>query len=125
MKDTAFWFFALAALCVTGGMIWGIQMAATGDHGMVGAHAHLNLVGWVTMALFGLYYRATPGAAASGLARVHLILAVAGVALLVPGIALAVTGQGEILAIVGSFVTLASMLVFVFTVFRHGLGAAA
>ena len=125
MKDTAFWFFALAALCVTGGMIWGIQMAASGDHTMVGSHAHLNLVGWVTMALFGLYYRATPAAAASGLARIHLILAVAGVALLVPGIAMAVTGQGEIVAIIGSFVTLASMLVFVFTVFRHGLGTPA
>ena len=124
MRDTAFWFFALAVVCVTGGMLWGIQMAASGDHAMVGAHAHLNLVGWATLALFGLYYRMTPQANASGLARIHLILAVGGVLLLVPGIAIATTGGGEILAIVGSFVTLASMLVFLVTVFRHGFGAA-
>ena len=122
MKDTAFWFFALAVICVTTGMVWGIQMAASGDHALLSAHAHLNLVGWVTMGLFGLYYRATPAAGQGGLARIHLALAAGGVALMVPGIAIAVSGGGEILAIIGSLVTLASMLVFLVTVFRHGLG---
>jgi hypothetical protein len=51
MRDTAFVFFLAAVLCVSVGMAWGIQMAVSEDHLLAGAHAHLNLVGWTTMAL--------------------------------------------------------------------------
>jgi cbb3-type cytochrome oxidase subunit 1 len=122
MQRVGTWFFTVAALCAAVGMAWGIQMAATHDHLLSPAHAHLNLVGWVTMGLFGLYYRLTP-AAAGRLAWVHFALAVAGVLLMVPGIALAILGQTEALAIAGSFATIASMVLFVGTVLRHGFGA--
>lgn len=119
MKGIAFAFFLTAAICVTLGMIWGIQMSASGDHMLAGAHAHLNLVGWVTMGLFGMYYHAVPVAAAQGLAKIHYALALLGVVLMVPGIVMAITEKGEIFAIIGSFLTLASMLVFVFTVLTN------
>jgi len=45
---------ALAALC---GMALGISMAVRQDFSLAPAHAHLNLLGWVSMALYGLYYR--------------------------------------------------------------------
>ncbi|TNC67213.1 hypothetical protein [Rubellimicrobium roseum] len=125
MRDIAFVFFLAAVLCVTGGMIWGLQMAASNDHSMVGAHAHLNLVGWATMALFGLYYRVTPQAARGWLPRVHAALAIPGVLVMVPGIAIATTGGSPGLAIAGSFLTFGSMVVFLFTVVRHGFGASA
>jgi cbb3-type cytochrome oxidase subunit 1 len=121
MRPVSSWFFTVAALCATVGMAWGVQMAATHDHLLSPAHAHLNLVGWVTMGLFGLYYRLTP-VAAGRLAWVHFALALVGVLLMVPGIALAVLGQTEVLAIAGSFATIGSMLLFVLTVLRHGLG---
>jgi len=116
MKGIAFWFIAVAALCVTVGMAWGIQMSASGNHTLSGAHAHLNLVGWVTLGLFGLYYHAVPSAAQTSLATVHFILAVSGVVLMVPGIVMAVTERGDMLAVVGSMLTLASMLLFLFIV---------
>lgn len=121
MQSVGTWFFTVAALCATVGMAWGIQMAASHDHLLSPAHAHLNLVGWVTMGLFGLYYRLTP-AAAGRLAWVHFTLAFAGVLLMVPGIALAILGQTEALAVAGSFLTIASMVIFVVTVLRHGFG---
>ena len=124
MRDLAFVFFLAAVLCVTGGMIWGLQMAASGDHSMVGAHAHLNLVGWVTMALFGLYYRLTPQAAQGLLPKIHAVLAITGVIVMVPGIAVAISGGSPLAAIVGSFLTFGSMATFLFTVVRHGFGAA-
>ena len=68
MRDIAFVFFLAAVLCVSAGMIWGIQMAISQDRLLSGAHVHLNLVGWTTMALFGLYHRLTPVAAATFLA---------------------------------------------------------
>lgn len=122
MRGIGFYFFAFGALCVTLGMIWGIQMSISGDHTLAGAHAHLNLVGWVTMALFGLYYTLTPSAAASGLAKIHLALAVAGVVIMVPGIAIVISGGTEALAAAGSMLTTASMLVFLYTIFKNGLG---
>jgi len=125
MKDISYYFFFAAAICVAIGMIWGIQMAASGDHSLFSAHAHLNLVGWVTLALFGIYYRLTPGAAAAPLAKLHLGLAIAGVVVMVPGIAVAVKGGTEAGAVIGSILTLLSMLIFVYTLLRRGFGATA
>lgn len=124
MRGIAFYFFSAATICVTLGMAWGIEMAKTGDHTLYAAHAHLNLVGWVTMALFGLYYTVTPQAAEGGLPRFHFILAVAGVVSMVPGIVLVIQDKGETLAIAGAFLTFGSMLVFLYTVIRNGIGAA-
>ncbi len=125
MRGIAFYFFAFAVLCVTIGMLWGIQMAASGDHALAPAHAHLNLVGWVSMGLFGLYYRLTPTAADAGLAKIHFVLAALGVIVMIPGIVLALSERGEMLAVAGSFLSLASMLIFGLTVLRHGFGARA
>ncbi len=49
----------------------GIYMGATQDLTERPVHAHLNLLGWVSMALFGLVYHAYPAAAATALARWH------------------------------------------------------
>lgn len=122
MRGVAFVFLITAVLCVTGGMIWGLQMAASEDHSMVGAHAHLNLVGWATMALFAVYYRLTPQAAQGWLPRLHAVTAIIGVVVMVPGIAIATTGGSPSLAIAGSLLTLASMLIFLVTVIRFGFG---
>jgi len=121
MRGIAFLFFVTAALCVTLGMAWGIHMSASGDHTLAGAHAHLNLVGWVTMALFAIYYHLVPAAADTLLAKVHYAVALAGVVLLVPGIVQAIRLTGETLAKAGSALTLASMAIFLFTVARQGL----
>ncbi len=123
MRDIAFVFFLAAVLCVTGGMFWGLQMGASGDHSMTGAHAHLNLVGWTTMALFGLYYRVTPQAARGWLPKLHAVLAISGVIVMVGGLYVVLSGGNPVGAIVGGVLSFASMLVFLFTVIRHGFGA--
>jgi len=125
MKGIAYNFFLVAVISVTLGMMWGIQMSATNDHLLSPAHAHLNLIGWVTMGLFGIYYVLTPHAAQATLARIHFWLALAGLVVIVPGIVMAIREVGETLAILGSFLTLASMLVFGWTVLRNGIGARA
>ena len=123
MRNIGFYFFSVAALCVTAGMLWGIQMSMSGDHSLAGAHAHLNLVGWVTMGLFGIYYAVTPQAAESQLAKVHFAVALAGVGLMVPGIVMAIRESGEAVVAAGSMLTALSMLIFLYTVARNGIGA--
>jgi hypothetical protein len=122
MRDIAFVFFLAAVICVTVGMMWGMQMAISQDHTLGGAHAHLNLVGWTTLALFGLYYRVTPQAAAGWLAKLHAVTAITGVTVMVPGIVVAITTGAPALAAVGAVFTTLSMAIFLVTVLRHGLG---
>ncbi|TDK50066.1 hypothetical protein [Antarcticimicrobium luteum] len=118
MNGIARYFMLLALLWIVIGMTWGIQMAAMNDHTLAPAHAHLNLVGWVTFAIFAFYYHLVPGAAQGRLAKLHLAVAVAGVVLMIPGIAMAVTRQGEALAKIGSLLTLISTLIFAAAVLR-------
>jgi len=49
-------FFTAATLCVLAGMVWGAMMGATEDFTLMPAHAHLNLVGWASLALMGTFY---------------------------------------------------------------------
>lgn len=124
MRDIAFTFFLAAVLCVTAGMSLGLWMGPTGNFQFAPVHAHLNLVGWATMALFGIYYRLTPQAARGWLPRVHAGLAIVGVVSMVGGLAAEIAEiGGEAFLIGGSLLTVGSMLVFLVTVIRHGFGA--
>ena len=105
-------FFATGALFGLAGMVWGIQMSASGDHALGPAHGHLNLLGFVAMSVFGAFYALVPGAARGRLPKVHYGLATLSVLVLAPGIALAIRGRGEVLAQAGSLLALASMALF-------------
>lgn len=58
-------FFTVAVLCGLAGMAWGMHMGKSGDHSMMPAHAHLNLLGWVGLAIMGGFY-ALPGTLKGG-----------------------------------------------------------
>jgi cbb3-type cytochrome oxidase subunit 1 len=120
MRRIAFWFFASAAIYVVVGMVFGIWMSASQDHSLAPVHGHLNLIGWVSMAIFGVFYHLVPSAAASRLATIHFWLMTAAIWIMVPGIAMAIQGTGETLAKVGSLLALLGMLTFVAVLFRSG-----
>jgi len=71
MINMSNWFLRLAVLYLIAGVGLGLQMAASNDHSMFPVHAHLNLLGWVSLALFGLFYRVVPAAATTTLAKLH------------------------------------------------------
>jgi len=104
-------FFGLAILAALTGMLVGIGMAMHQDFSLAPMHAHINLVGWASLALFGLGYRS--GLAKNdGWAAVHFWLALAGVIVFPVGIFFALTRQIEVGAIVGSLLVVASMALF-------------
>ena len=119
MRGLAFYCFLSAALYAAIGMAGGIYMAASHDHTLATAHAHLKLLGFVSLSIFGLYYHMVPQAAASRLARVHAAMATLGLWLLIPGIAMVYLGMNEGVAVVGSLVTIAAMVLFVVVVARN------
>jgi len=71
MNKMSNWFFRLAVVYLMVGVSLGLFMAASHDHSMFPVHAHLNLLGWVSMSLFGLFYRSFPQATQTGLAKAH------------------------------------------------------
>jgi hypothetical protein len=106
--------FAVAALCALGGMALGIVMGISQDFTLAPAHAHLNLLGWVTMAIYGLYHR---GAGRTGGFAGWLQVGSGAVGALLMSVGLGVylaTGSDSLapLVIAGSLLVVASMLMF-------------
>jgi len=96
-----------------------VYMGASGDHKLFSVHSHIGLLGWASMALTGLLYRAFPAAANTRLAIWHFWLyqsavpaMLAAVAALYLGIANAAPFAG-----IASMVILVSVLLFWWAIF--------
>jgi hypothetical protein len=113
--------FQAAVLFVVAGMIWGIVMAISDDHSAMPAHAHLNLLGWVSLFLFGIFYHLHPAIDRSLTAFVQVWVWIASTVILAAGVGLVHTGHaiGDPIAAVGSIIVLADMLLFGWLVFRR------
>ena len=70
--DRLFVFTGLLFLLI--GMALGLKMSMTQNFAMHGLHAHLNLLGFVVMTLFGLCYRSWPKMQEGKLATVHYLV---------------------------------------------------
>jgi cbb3-type cytochrome oxidase subunit 1 len=120
MKASSLSFFA-AVVSVLIGMSWGIVMAMSQDHSMMPAHAHLNLLGWVSLFLFGIFYRLHPSLDVSRTALMQVWVWIIGTVVLTIGVAMLHGGNkaGEPFAGIGSFVLLGDMLLFGWLVVRY------
>lgn len=120
MPKISQWFIKSAIIYLIIGMCGGILMGMKQDFTLAPAHAHLNLIGWVTLALMGLYYNVHPIKAAGSLARIQFWVSTVGVWIMIPGLALTLMqmAPGELLVILGSIVTLAGVIMFAINVFR-------
>jgi hypothetical protein len=115
-------FFAMGALCVLMGMLWGIHMAMAKDFALMPAHAHLNLVGWVTMSLFGTFYALTANTLSPRLAWANFVISGLGVIVMIPSLAIMLaTGNDKIepFVAIGSILTVIGLLVFGVSVVRE------
>jgi cbb3-type cytochrome oxidase subunit 1 len=64
-------FLRIAVVYFVVAIALGLYMGITESLTQVPVHAHLNLLGWVSMALFGLIYSAYPAAGQTKLATWH------------------------------------------------------
>jgi hypothetical protein len=112
-------FFTTGALCVLGGMVWGVLMAASNDHSMMPAHAHLNLMGWATLALMGTFYALSGRSDRLGWANYWL--STLSVVVSIPALAMLLGGNAaaEKFAIAGSVLAIVGMLAFLMSVAAH------
>jgi hypothetical protein len=123
MPRVSITFFATGALFVLIGMGWGMYMGAANDVLMAPAHAHLNLLGWVTMALYGTFYALTKETMSERLAWINWTVSALGVVVLIPSLALFL-GHGNDPAyipvmVVGEILTVLGLLIFGVSVVRE------
>src|SRR4051794_7569459 len=112
-------FFKTAIVFLILGIAAGLQMAISGDHGAFPAHAHINLLGWVTNAIFGGYYALNPAKAARKISMIHYGAYNVGLVVMLPALYLMLQGNPALEPIVaaGSLVVAAAVLIFAFVVF--------
>ena len=79
MKDMARLFILTGILFLVAGMGFGLVMGHSQDYRYIPVHAHLNLLGFVLMFLFGLGYKVWPDMQEGLLCRIHYFLHVIGV----------------------------------------------
>lgn len=114
-------FIRVAVVFALIGMALGIRMAISNEHDQVQAHAHINLLGWVTMMLYGLFYKTHAGAGDSKLALAHFWLSLAGAISINLGVYLFYSGipEAEPIAALGSMAAILGMLLFAVVVFKN------
>jgi hypothetical protein len=115
-------FFVTGGLFVLTGMIGGMWMGANEDFRLMPVHAHLNLVGWVTMALFGGFYALTSKTYSKRLAWTNYALSTLGVLVMIPMLAVFLLTRNAALVpfmAAGELITVASMVVFLISAVRE------
>ena len=112
-------FIGLGLIFLVIGMLFGMWMGINQDFQYAAAHAHWNLVGFATSAIYGLTHRAYPKLAESRLTWIQCALHVVGVLIFAPGIVIAVATENHVAAIIGANVLVLAALMFMFIYFTH------
>jgi hypothetical protein len=103
------------------GVSLGIYMGASGNHLFVPVHAHLNLLGWASLALIGLIYHHFPAAGSHRLATVQFWLHNAGLLTAMVLLIGALRGHTELEPLLGvaSIVIGSAVVLFAINVFQR------
>jgi cbb3-type cytochrome oxidase subunit 1 len=105
-------FLLLGAIMLTAGVTLGLVMGISHDFSLAPVHAHINLVGWASLSLFGIVYKLYPEMARTRLAALHFILAAPAAMLFPIGIALSMLYDRPLVAIVAALMWLAGAILF-------------
>ncbi len=110
-------FGVLALIC---GVSLGAWMGANENFTLRPVHAHINLIGWASMMLYGLFYRAFPDAARGWMALTQFYVGVIGFILMMTGLTAMLLNNTTLLPalMAGELMTLASILLFAVILFR-------
>ena len=120
-------FFGAAVLYALTGMVLGIVMGESGDHSATPLHAHLNLLGWASLAVMGAFYGIAGPRAPARLAWANFAASNLGNLMALSMLVLIVQGKPPILPILipGEFLIVLGMLLFGASVLIVGRKSAA
>jgi cbb3-type cytochrome oxidase subunit 1 len=111
--------FIIIAICYAiVGQALGIYMGIGQQFQHAHLHAHINLVGWASLALAGLIYRSYPRLAERAIARWHFWIANLGALLLTIGLFILDSTGVQQPVILGSLLTLAGTVLLLVNALR-------
>ena len=107
-------FFGAAVLYALAGMLLGMVMGASGDHSLAPVHAHMNLLGWSSLAVMGAFYGLAGPHAPAKLAWVNFAVSNLGNLVTLPLLAMMLRGDNSVVPImvVGEVLIVIGMLLF-------------
>lgn len=106
----------LAVVYLICGIAMGIAMGASENFTLRPVHAHINLLGWTTMALAGLIYTVFPAAGASRLAKAHFWLMNLSLPVMMVALALLLFGNASVVPVLAISEIAAAIGVLAFAV---------
>jgi hypothetical protein len=114
MKGVARLFFILAIIYAVVGMLLGLHMAISQNHGQMPTHAHIMVAGWLMSAVFAFFYHLFPEIGAETMALVHFYVQAASGIVLVVSLYFLLAGNPTIepITATASMAFLAGMLIF-------------
>lgn len=119
--STSMRFLLVAPIYGILGMLLGMVMGSKSDFTLAPVHAHMNLLGFVAIMLYGLTYKAYPGMAASKIANIHFYVVNLGVILMIPSLALLLQKDTSALPflLIGEILTIGSLVLFFINIWLH------
>jgi len=115
----------IAVIYLIVGVLLGLYISVSNDFAPVGAHAHIYLLGWATLALTAIAYRLYPAMRGSPLAKTHFWLHNLGLPLAVVGLMGVMYGYPELggpVAGSGSLLIFSGLAAFSINLFRNANG---
>jgi hypothetical protein len=86
-------FLCVGSLYLIVGIFLGMVMGGSGDHTLAPVHAHINLLGFTLMTVFGLAYRVIPALNDGWMPKAHFWLHQIGALVLLLGLFLMMSGR--------------------------------
>jgi hypothetical protein len=92
----------------------GIVMGASGDHSLMPVHAHINMLGWVCMTLFGLIGHVYPATTQGRMADIQFWLYNLTVPVLLVTLTLVLSGNPALEPVLGALSVVTGVAVLLF-----------
>ena len=105
-------FLTLGAAMLVLGVSMGTYMGIAHDFQLAPVHAHVNLLGWASLSLFGIVYRIFPELQANRLARIHFLLSAPSAIMFPGGIYMAMMHGKPLLSGVAALMWLIGAILF-------------
>ncbi|TDF98904.1 cytochrome-c oxidase [Paenibacillus piri] len=111
----------IASVYFVVGVLFGMFMSISHKFEFASVHAHINLVGWVSLALAGFVYHVFPKAAGSALGKLHFWLHNIGLPIMMIGLVLLVSGVPgtEPIVATGGTITAIAVILFMINVLKN------
>lgn len=114
------WFIRVAVVYLGIGVLFGLVMGIMGKFQFADVHAHINLLGWATLALAGVIYTLFPQAGNSKLTVWHFWFHNVGLPIFVIGLFCEAAGKAAIPIIsVGAIIAIIGILIFLVNVLAN------